>query len=63
MSELEKMQKYIERTRLPNLHNYQMDLRTMRGLKKIPGSYDQVVMAFEYGLAKGWRAVKARARK
>lgn len=63
MSELERMQKYIDNTKLPDLSNYQMGLSEMMGLKEIDDTFAQVIMAFELGLAKGWRAHKNLCKK
>lgn len=63
MSELEKIQRYIDNTNLPGLSRYQMGFHDMMGLSEIEETFDRMVMAFEYGLAKGWRAAKASAKK
>lgn len=66
MSEIEKMQRYIERTtKFPDGTPYQMNLLEVLGLsdmskKDFTGA---ICMAFDYGRAKGYRAAKAEARK
>ncbi len=64
MSEIEKMQKYIERTKMENGHLYQMNMREMLDLAHTAAEtpIDVVCLAFEYGKAKGYRAAKAEVK-
>ena len=64
MSEIEKMQRYIERTKVENGAFYQMNLREMLDLAHTAAEtpVDVVCLAFEYGRAKGYRAAKAERR-
>lgn len=64
MSELEKIQRYIDSTNLPSLDRYEMKTHDMIVLMdEIEGNWNRIMKAFEYGLAKGWRAAKASAKK
>lgn len=70
MSEIEKMKRYIERTRM-NIENplqYAMNLSEAFELAKqaidcgdLP--VEMISLAFNYGQAKGYRAAKAEARR
>lgn len=67
MSEIEKMQKYIERTKMENGHLYQMNMREAFDLAKMAQtgssfSIEAISMAFNYGQAKGYRAAQAERR-
>lgn len=63
MSEIEKMQRYIDRTKF-NSHDYSMRCREVDALFALSNValYDTIVMAFNYGKAKGYRAAKAQVR-
>ena len=65
MSEIEKMQRYIARTKTTNMDAYQMNFREMKDLARTAADtpFDVVCLAFEYGRAKGYRAAKAEVRK
>ena len=64
MTEIEKMKRYIERTKMDKNSSYQMNFREMLELTyasaEIPA--DIVCLAFDYGKAKGYRAAKAERR-
>lgn len=63
MSEIEKMARYIERTKVPS-NRYQLYMNEVFSLihwtEENP--INAVIMAFEYGQAKGYRAAKAEVR-
>lgn len=70
MSEIEKMKRYIERTRMSikNPLQYAMNMREAFELAHMVGtgdalSIEAISMAFNYGKAKGYRAAKAEVRK
>lgn len=64
MNEIEKIKRYIERTRMarPNLR-YDMSMPEMRALADLDSYSEPVVRAFLYGRAKGYRCGKSEARK
>lgn len=71
MSEIERMKAYCERTEIPK----QVKLRYSIGFndfsallrmgkdRTLDGLYDSIVQAFEYGMAKGYRAALANMKK
>lgn len=63
MTEIEKMKKYIERTKLniSATSPYQANLKEVLAISDLP-SFDAVNLAFAYGQAKGYRAAKAEGR-
>lgn len=65
MNELEHINRYIERTKLGRLSAYQ--LRIQEGLALADAARvspaDMICLAFEYGMAKGYRAARAEAKK
>lgn len=69
MSEIERMRKYIERVKLDNGGKmYEMSI--VEGLELSKAAYEAkdlpleiIVLAFNYGRAKGYRAAKAEGRK
>lgn len=70
MNEIEKMKKYIERTKISikNPLQYAMNMREAFELAHMAEagdalSIEAISMAFEYGQAKGYRAAKAEARR
>ena len=66
MSKIERIQKYIDRTNFPEekRHAYCMDFDEMQTFKKyMSGNMaDYMLLLFEYGRAKGYRAAKAEVR-
>lgn len=67
MSEIEKMQRYIERTPAKNAEGYCLVHSELRELMKIGQAsadalFEVVGLAFDYGKAKGYRAAKAERR-
>ena len=65
MSEIEKMERYIKRTKMAKHDSYQMNFMELVELAnataKIP--IYVVCLAFNYGKAKGYRAAKAEVRR
>ena len=64
MSELEKMQRYIQLTGMEEKKSllYSMDVRQMNELRKL-GLFEMICLAFDYGKAKGFRMAKAEVRE
>jgi len=68
MSEIEKIRKYIERTKMSNNRNYGLNITETFELAHKACSPDgipceMICLAFEYGRAKGIREARAEARK
>ena len=69
MSEIiEEIQRYIERTKIANFHQYSMSSVALAELsEQICGTTDfpfkTVILVFKYGRAKGYRAAKAEAKR
>ena len=64
MTEIEKMKRYIERTPVNDDHDtYVIRAREIATLLSYGCQADAIMMAFDYGRAKGYRAAKAEARK
>lgn len=65
MSEIEKMKRYIERTKVDD-SRYYLGFIEARAIAKTAHTYDDVLdavaLAFKYGQAKGYRAAKAEGR-
>lgn len=66
MSEIEKMKRYIKRVKLGKGY----DMNMVEGLELSKAAYEAkdlpletIVLAFNYGRAKGYRAAKAEARR
>lgn len=59
MTEMERIEKYIERTKFRNEH-YALTFNEMVTLAKMTNEtpLDAIVKAFTYGRAKGYRAAK-----
>lgn len=62
MSEIEKMRRYIERTKANISSCYEMDFLEVHELKQEADAIDAIYLAFLYGRAKGYRAAKAEGR-
>ncbi len=64
MTEIEKMKRYIERTKMEKGHLYQINMREMLDLAHTAAEtpIDVVCLAFECGKAKGYRAAQAERR-
>ena len=67
MSEIEKMQRYIQRTKLNDNDRFYLDMREAfelamqaRNSKDFP--LEVINLAFKYGKAKGYRSAKAEGR-
>lgn len=68
MSEIEKMQKYIERTKAdPDDRFYitvgEAAVLTKQVLESTGFTIDPIVVAFKYGKEKGYRAAKAERKR
>lgn len=66
MSDLERIHRYIKQTNMPRskLSYYQMTWDDLSGLTQMREAFtDAVCLAFDYGMAKGYRAAKAEARR
>lgn len=63
MSEIEKMQRYIEKTKLDIApeSSYQLSLRQAFAVSDMP-TLEAILFAFKYGQAKGYRAAQAEGR-
>ncbi len=64
MSEIEKIKRYIERTRInvQSPDRYGMKLDELRALAEIGNLFSVAMLAFEFGQAKGYRAAKATVK-
>ncbi|MEY8385962.1 hypothetical protein AALC17_01555 [Oscillospiraceae bacterium 38-13] len=63
MSEIEKMKRYIERTNIKdNSDAFCMRSRDVVTLLTYGGQADAIMLAFDYGRAKGYRAAKAEVK-
>ena len=60
MSTQEKMQKYIDNTKIRNRVRYSMPLSEAMAMRQIGKDdvFQALTLAFEYGMAKGYRAAK-----
>lgn len=65
MSEIQKMRQYIERTKAPYNIRYALDLSQSFALIDMSQetAIEAFTLAFQYGLAKGYRMAKAEAKK
>lgn len=68
MSEIEKMKRYIERTKLNENDRFYLDMAeafelAMQAYESDTLPLEVVCIAFNYGKAKGYRAAKAEVRK
>lgn len=59
MSEIEKIKRYIERTKVPQPERYELGGMEARALRTETDIVDIVYTAFLYGRAKGYRAAQA----
>ena len=67
MSEIEKMQRYIQRTKLNDNDRFYLDMReafelAMQARNSQDFPLEVINLAFKYGKAKGYRAAKAEGR-
>lgn len=60
MSEQKKMQLYFQRTKIKNYDRYCLRLKEALALYELSKTdvYEALVLAFEFGMAKGYRARK-----
>lgn len=65
MNEVEKIQDYIDRTKIKRPKAYTWSLQELSALYSLAerDPYESFRLAFNYGRAKGYRAAKAEARK
>ena len=65
MSEIEKIQRYIERTRFPQNDYYCLSCQEIEAFhwEISRGSFRAMLTLFDYGRAKGYRMAKAEVRK
>lgn len=67
MSEIEKLQRYIDRTNgaFPRGTPYQMNINEMFALAHMAAENvtEAICLAFDYGRAKGYRAAKKEVRR
>lgn len=65
MSEIEKIQQYIEKTAIPEAlaTRHEMCWKECLALAHSDGAGAAIALAFSYGRAKGYRAAKAEARR
>lgn len=68
MNEIERIRPYVERERIGQNNRYNMNMT--EGLELSRAAYESedlplgiIVLAFNYGRAKGYRAAKAEGRK
>ena len=60
MTEIEKMKRYIERTKMDKNDRFYLDMAEAYESPSLP--LDAISLAFKYGKAKGYRAAKAERR-
>ncbi len=59
MSEIEKIQRYIERSNIPRNRRYDASAKEIFAIASEMRGVDAVILAFDYGCAKGYRMAKA----
>lgn len=63
MSEIERMQRYIERTHVKDERDaFCMRSRQIKTILNEVDLVEGIILAFDYGKAKGYRAAKAERR-
>lgn len=67
MTEIEKMEKYVERTKMVHNERYSLHCQESFALARhAQGTgdplYEAIFLAFSYGAAKGYRAAKAEVK-
>lgn len=64
MFEIEKIKRYIERTKIvDNKDAYVIRMREAKALRSMEDHGVALFLAFEYGKAKGYRAAKAEGKR
>lgn len=67
MNEIARMERYIENTKLNINNRYFMStpeaIALAESIRATGDILDAIVLAFEYGMAKGCRATKAQVRR
>ena len=66
MTEIEKMKRYIERTKMGMADNYCLVhceiVEMLNTATDVDSMFDVITLVFDYGKAKGYRAAKAERR-
>lgn len=64
MTEIERINRYIERTKVPRLDHYELGIVDAKAIKAIAmgDMLDAVYAAFLYGRAKGYRAAMSERK-
>ena len=66
MSEIEKMRRYIERTKMNGAYNYCLvyseAVELLHTATDVSSMFEVIALAFDYGKAKGYRAANAKRR-
>lgn len=62
MSEIERINRYIERTKVPRLDRYELGIVDAKAIKAMGDMLDAVYAAFLYGRAKGYRAAMSERK-
>ncbi len=62
MSEIEKIQRYIERSNVPCNRRYIATIKETFAMAEEMGRIEAIAFAFDYGRAKGYRMAKAEER-
>jgi len=63
VNEIEKMQKYVGKHKVPYNPRYAMSVAETRAILDESRSFEMINLAFTYGAAKGYQQAKAEARK
>ncbi len=63
MSEIEKIQRYIEKTNVPHNRHYSATTKKLLAIVSEMRGADAVFLAFDYGRAKGYRMAKAEGHE
>lgn len=63
MSEIQKIQRYVETKKVPDQIKYTATLQEICALARELSPIDAVALAFSYGKAKGYQAAKAEDKE
>ena len=67
MSKIEKMKRYIERTKMNGAYNYCLvyseAVELLHTATDVNSMFEVIALAFDYGKAKGYRAAKAKFKE
>ena len=58
----EKMERYINNTKIKNADKYDMSYKEIMSLNRMNDSSGAIIMAFLYGRAKGYRAARKESK-